>query len=95
MNHFVQFTVTVALLGASHAYGGEAHSASIDGTSSTFGKLGPYTVLMSEVSDQGLLLVPHSAEASKSQKKWPGLVFAHGLCGPARSYSDTLERRML
>jgi dienelactone hydrolase len=92
MKHFVKFTVVLALLGSLHGFGGEARSASTHDTPSTFGKVGPYKVVMSEVSDQGLLLVPHAADASRSKKQWPGLVFAHGLCGPARSYSDTLER---
>lgn len=92
MNQIMRLAVIVSLLGASQACYGESYPGTTDITSNTYGKLGPYTVLMSEVSDQGLLLVPHSAEATRSRKKWPGLVFAHGLCGPARSYSDTLER---
>ncbi len=60
--------------------------------STAFGKKGPYSVTMSEVSDQGLLLVPHSADGTAEKKQWPGIVFGHGLCGPARGYTDTLER---
>jgi hypothetical protein len=38
-----------------------AVSVSVHGESATlFGKQGPYQVKMSEVADQGLLLVPHS-----------------------------------
>ena len=92
MNHFVTFTLMAALSSASCALGGEAHPVSTDDTPTAFGKMGPYAVTMSEVSDQGLLLVPRAADSSQSKRRWPGLVFAHGLCGPARSYSDSLER---
>ena len=65
----------------------------VHGESATiFGKKGPYQVTMSEVADQGILLVPHAADGSTAKKPFPGIVFGHGLCGPARSYSDTLER---
>jgi len=66
-----------------HAYG---ESTTI------FGKKGPYRVAMSEVTDQGLLLVPQAADGTDTKKQWPGIVFGHGLCGPARGYTDTLER---
>ena len=42
---------------------------------------------MSEVTDQGLLLVPHAADGGDAKKQWPGIVFGHGLCGPARGYT--------
>ena len=61
-------------------------------STTAFGKHGPYRVAMSEVTDQGLLLVPQAADDAQAKKKWPGIVFGHGLCGPARSYSQALER---
>lgn len=51
---------------------------------------GPFAVSVSEVKDQGLLLVPKSN--SKSSARWPAVVFAHGLCGPTERYSDSLKR---
>ena len=66
---------------------------SVHGESATiFGKKGPYQVAISEVADQGLLLVPHAADGSDANKQWPGIVFSHGLCGPAKMYSESLER---
>ena len=91
MNHLVKFIVIAALSSTSYALGSEATSVSTDNTPTEFGKMGPYTVTMSEVSDQGLLLIPQATDSSQS-KQWPGLVFAHGLCGPARSYSESLQR---
>ena len=61
-------------------------------SNTVFGKQGPYGVTMSEVPSQGLLLVPQGTNAAQAKKQWPGIVFGHGLCGPARSYSQTLER---
>ena len=61
-------------------------------STTAFGKQGPYGVAMSEVSGEGLLLVPQVADGSQAKKQWPGIVFGHGLCGPARSYSDSLQR---
>ncbi len=58
----------------------------------TFAGNGPYGVRLSEVSDQGLLLVPQEQDGRARGRKWPGIVFCHGLCGPAKSYSDTLKR---
>lgn len=51
---------------------------------------GPFEVSMSTVSEQGLLITPSTELAAK--KKWPAVVFAHGLCGPTERYSDTLKR---
>ena len=51
---------------------------------------GPFAVSVSEVPDQGLLLVPKSS--SESNTRWPAVVFAHGLCGPTHRYSDSLKR---
>ena len=48
---------------------------------------GPYAVAKSTVSDQGLLFTPEG----HTGRKWPAIVFAHGLCGPALRYSSTLE----
>ncbi|MDG2054350.1 MAG: dienelactone hydrolase family protein [Phycisphaerales bacterium] len=92
MNHLVKFIVIAALSSTSYALAGEAFSVSTVSTPNSFGKMGPYAVTMSEVSDQGLLLIPQTTDSSQSKQQWPGLVFAHGLCGPARSYSDTLQR---
>ena len=63
-------------------------------TSTAFGKMGPYQVAMSEVSDQGILLVPVVKDGNddKAAKQWPGIVFCHGLCGSAKMYSKSLER---
>lgn len=66
--------------------------AQAEESSTPFGKKGPYGVTMSEVSDQGLLLVPEAENGTEANKRWPGIVFGHGLCGPARGYTDTLER---
>ena len=41
----------------------------VHGESATiFGKKGPYQVTMSEVADQGILLVPHAADGSTAKK---------------------------
>ncbi len=70
-----------------------AVSVSVHGESGTmFGKKGPYQVTMSEVADQGLLLVPHSDDENAEKKQFPGIVFGHGLCGAAKMYSQSLER---
>ena len=70
-----------------------AISFPVHGESATiFGKKGPYQVTMSEVADQGLLLVPHSDDKSPGEKQFPGIVFGHGLCGAAKMYSQSLER---
>ena len=70
-----------------------AVSVSVHGESATlFGKQGPYQVKMSEVADQGLLLVPHSDDENAGKKKFPGIVFGHGLCGAAKMYSQSLVR---
>ncbi len=63
-------------------------------SSTAFGKMGPYRVSMSEVSDQGILLVPSVNDGNEDQaaKQWPGIVFCHGLCGSAKMYSKSLER---
>ncbi|MEK6270171.1 MAG: hypothetical protein N2B57_05375, partial [Planctomycetales bacterium] len=64
---------------------------SVFGESSTsFGKLGPYKVSMSEVSNQGILLVPQAKDESDEKKQFPGIVFGHGLCGAAKMYSQSL-----
>ncbi|MCH2185867.1 dienelactone hydrolase family protein, partial [Myxococcota bacterium] len=39
--------------------------------------------------DQGLLITP---SGKSGERKWPAVVFAHGLCGPTERYSDTLKR---
>ena len=70
-----------------------AVSVSVHGESATlFGKQGPYQVKMSEVADQGFLLVPHSDDENAGEKKFPGIVFGHGLCGAAKMYSQSLVR---
>lgn len=51
---------------------------------------GPHAVSRSTVPDQGLLFRP--SDRSSETKRWPAVVFAHGLCGPTARYSDTLER---
>lgn len=51
---------------------------------------GPFSVSTSSQSGQGLLFIPTSE--SSPEKKWPAVVFAHGLCGPTARYSDTLKR---
>ncbi len=61
-------------------------------SSTAFGKMGRYQVSMSEVSDQGILLVPRAADEKEQKRQWPGIVFCHGLCGPAKMYSQSLER---
>ena len=67
--------------------------SSVFGESSTsFGKLGPYKVSMSEVSNQGILLVPQAKDESDEKKQFPGIVFGHGLCGAAKMYSQSLVR---
>jgi dienelactone hydrolase len=66
--------------------------AQAEESSTVFGEKGPYEVTISEVSDQGLLLVPQAENGTEANKRWPGIVFGHGLCGPARGYTDTLER---
>ncbi|MDG2207857.1 MAG: dienelactone hydrolase family protein [Pirellulales bacterium] len=74
-----------------------SQAARADFPLTAFGERGPYGVSMSEVEGQGLLLVPHdgngkTANGKNAKKQWPGIVFGHGLCGPARSYSQSLER---
>ena len=81
-----------AILGLSLLMVTIALSARGDFPATFFGKKGPYAVTMSEVTDQGLLLVPRAEDGAKQKQHWPGIVFGHGLCGPARGYSDTLER---
>ena len=63
-------------------------------TSTKFGKMGPYQVAMSEVSDQGILLVPSASNGNEdtASRRWPGIVFCHGLCGSAKMYSKSMER---
>ena len=56
----------------------------------SFDAPGPYEVSMSDVKQEGLLFLPKSE--SSAGKKWPVVVFAHGLCGPAKRYSDSLTR---
>ena len=51
---------------------------------------GPFSVSVSTVEDQGLLFKP--SDPNESREKWPAVVFAHGLCGPAEKYSSTLSR---
>ena len=51
---------------------------------------GPFSVSVSTVEGQGLLFKP--SDSDESRKNWPGVVFAHGLCGPAEKYSTTLSR---
>lgn len=58
--------------------------------SDPFEGAGPYKVSRSTVSGQGLLFMPEAG--SSSGKRWPAVVFAHGLCGPAARYSESLER---
>ncbi|MCH2185911.1 dienelactone hydrolase family protein [Myxococcota bacterium] len=42
------------------------------------------------VRKQGLIFTPDAGE--KGNRRWPAVVFAHGLCGPTKRYSDTLTR---
>ena len=42
-------------------------------STTAFGKQGPYGVAMSEVSGEGLLLVPQVADGSQAKKQWPGI----------------------
>ncbi len=66
---------------------------SVCGESTTaFGRQGPHAVSVSEVEGQGILFVPQASDGDRGKKQWPGIVFGHGLCGPARSYSESLER---
>ena len=66
---------------------------SVSGESTTaFGRQGPHAVSVSEVEGQGILFVPQASDSDQGKKQWPGIVFGHGLCGPARSYSESLER---
>jgi dienelactone hydrolase len=51
---------------------------------------GPFSVSVSTVEGQGLLFKP--SDSDESRKNWPGVVFAHGLCGPAEKYSSSLSR---
>ena len=51
MNHLLKVIVIVALSSTSYALGSEAVSVSTTNTTTAFGKMGPYTVTMSEVSD--------------------------------------------
>ncbi len=61
-------------------------------SSTPFGKKGPYKVLMSEVTNQGILLLPQSKDENAGKKQFPGIVFGHGLCGSAKMYSESLVR---
>jgi dienelactone hydrolase len=51
---------------------------------------GPHRVSSSTIAGQGFLFAPSGG--SSATKKWPAVVFAHGLCGPAARYSESLER---
>ena len=51
---------------------------------------GPFSVSALTVEGQGLLFKP--SDSDKSRKSWPGVVFAHGICGPAEKYSSSLSR---
>ena len=51
---------------------------------------GPFSVSVSIVEGQGLLFKP--SDSDESRKNWPGVVFAHGICGPAEKYSSSLSR---
>ncbi|MEE3328679.1 MAG: dienelactone hydrolase family protein [Myxococcota bacterium] len=70
------------------AFCASTHGAQAEGRD--YAGPGPFSVSMSTVSDQGLLFTP--SDPSASDKKWPAVVFAHGLCGPTTRYSDTLKR---
>lgn len=61
-----------------------------EASSHAFEGQGPHRVSSSTASGQGLLFVPSGG--SSATKKWPAVVFAHGLCGPAARYSESLER---
>ena len=58
--------------------------------SSHFSGPGPYKVSASKASKQGLVFAPE--EAAGQNVRWPAVIFAHGLCGPTKRYSDTLTR---
>jgi len=62
-----------------------------EGAAGMFEGRGPHAVRASTVSGQGLLYTPRAASGEESNRKWPAIVFAHGLCGPAKRYSETLE----
>ncbi len=51
---------------------------------------GPFSVSVSIVEGQGLLFKP--SDSDEIRKNWPGVVFAHGICGPAEKYSSSLSR---
>lgn len=61
-----------------------------EASSHDFEGRGPHRVSSSTVSGQGLLFIPSGG--STATEKWPAVVFAHGLCGPAARYSELLER---
>ena len=58
--------------------------------SSPFSGPGPHAVSSETVRKQGLIFAP--ATGAKVNRRWPAVIFAHGLCGPTKRYSDTLAR---
>lgn len=56
----------------------------------SYSGIGPFSVSVSTVEEQGLLFKP--LDSDESRKNWPGVVFAHGICGPAEKYSSSLIR---
>ena len=58
---------------------------------SRFVGAGPFSVSIQSVENQGLLLMP-AGTSSAANKRWPAVVFAHGLCGPAEKYAASLTR---
>ena len=57
---------------------------------SLFSGPGPHAVSSAEVRKQGLIFAPK--DSAKANQGWPAVIFAHGLCGPTKRYSDTLAR---
>lgn len=76
--------VVCALLGLQKPVEAQINSGDFSGP-------GPYDVSVSSVEDEGLLFMPRQS-ASALDAKLPAVVFAHGLCGPAEKYSDSLIR---
>lgn len=51
---------------------------------------GPHAVSSATVRKQGLVFSPKAG--AKENRRWPAVIFAHGLCGPTKRYSETLTR---
>ncbi len=81
---FTSLCVAYALLGLQRPVQAQENSGNFSGP-------GPYEVSVSSVDEQGLIFIP-SKPSSATSTKLPAVVFAHGLCGPAEKYSDSLTR---